>query len=609
MHQSLDEVFAPKSAQRAREELANLERTIREGDTITPAVLEFEQICKDGTIVFTESMTSVIFDEERSELRLLGVTRNITERKKNEEEIQTFARQQTLLNEITSAATEQIDFQDMLQTLADRMSELLGADGVYITLWDEKIQATIPAAAYGTYRDTYQTRIKPEPGEPTLTEAALRLKEVLVIDDVFNSPYLSPRIAAQFSTRSGLALPLIANNQKLGAALIAFNHQRTYTQDEINISRQAAQQIALAVLKAKLLEEAERRATEAETLRHASAAVVTTLEQDKAIEKILEELNKVVPYDSASVLLVLNGEMEIVGARGFDDSREIKGLRFEISDERPNYIVYETKKPYILEDAPEIYSVFKSQLHKHIRGWMGIPLLIRDRLIGMLALDSIETGRFNENHARLASAFADQVAIALENARLFEETRRLATIDSLTGLLNRRHFMELARHEFQRASRYKKHLSIMMLDIDHFKRINDSYGHLIGDQVLQKVALLCQENLRSADISGRYGGEEFVFLLPETSLKRPADTTIETKDLDPLPAQTVAERLRQKIAETSITTEFGILSVTVSLGIAEYTPAITDIEKVIDLADRALLQAKSQGRNRVVTWNPEEYIA
>lgn len=609
LHQSLEEAFTPESAQKAREELASLERTIREGDTITPIILEIEQVCKDGTTVLTESMTSVIFDKDRAELRLLGVTRDITERKKREVEIQSYARQQSLLNEITNAAIEQTDYQDMLQTLAARTGKLLGADGVYITLWDEKEQIPIPAAAFGSYSGKYQTSVRPEPGEPTLTKTVLKLGKVLVIEDVFNSPYLSPRIASKFPARSGLALPLIANNRKLGAALIAFDYQRKFTEDEINISRQATQQIALAVLKAKLLEEAERRATEAETLRHASAAVATTLEQDKAIEQILKELNRVVPYDSASVILVQDGEMEIVGARGFDDSKKIMGLRFAISDERPNKIVYETKKPYILEDAPEKYDAFKKPLHNHIHGWMGIPLLIHDRLIGMLALDSKQTNRFTENHARLASAFADQVAIALENARLFEETRRLATIDSLTGLLNRRHFMELTRHEFQRASRYKKHLSIMMLDIDHFKRINDTYGHLIGDQVLQKVALICQENLRSADLSGRYGGEEFVFLLPETPLKRSANKSVDTKEFDPLPAQIVSERLRQKIAETFIPTEFGKLSVTVSLGVAEYTPAITDIEKVIDLADRALLQAKSQGRNRVVIWNPEENIA
>lgn len=609
LNQSLEEALTPKSAQLVREELANLERIIREGDTLSTTVIEFEQYCKDGTTVLTESIVSVIFNEERAELRLLGVTRDITERKKNENEIQIIARQQTLLNEITNAAIQQTDFQEMLQSLADRMGELLGADGCFITLWDDKEKTIIPAAAYGPYREKYQNSVQPKPGEPTLTESTLTHGEVLVIEDVLNTPYLSPRIASNFSARSGLALPLIANNQKLGAALIAFDYKREYTDNEIKISRQAAQQIALAILKAKLLEEAENRATEAETLRHASAAVVTTLEQDKAIEQILEELNRVVPYDSASVLLIQNGEMEIVGARGFEDANEILGLRFPFSEDSPNKVVYKTQKPFILKDAPKKFDQFKKQPHNHIRGWMGIPLLIHDRQIGMLALDSKETDRFNENHARLASAFADQVAIALENTRLFEETRRLATIDSLTGLLNRRHFMELTRHEFQRASRYKKPLSIMMLDIDHFKKINDTYGHLIGDLVLQKIAWICQENLRSADISGRYGGEEFVFLLPETPLKHPDEKSNDTKDLDPLPAQIVGERLRQKIAETFITTAMGKLSVTVSLGIAEYTPAITDIEKVIDLADRALLQAKSQGRNRVVTWNPEEHIA
>ena len=609
LEQSLEEALTPASAQKAREELARLEQIIRDEDTITPAVLQLEQICKDGSTVFTELMTSIIIDKEHTELRLLGVTRDITEWKKNQEDIQTFARQQTLLNEITNAAIQQTDFEDMLQTLTDRMLELLNADGCYITLWDEEHQRVEPTAASGSYSGDYKTSVKPEPGEPTLTELALRLGKVLVIEDISNSPYLSPRLASKFPAKSGLALPLIADNRKLGAALISFDYPRKHTDSEINLSRQAAQQIALAILKAKLLEEAENRATEAETLRHASAAVVTTLEQDIAIERILEELNRVVPYDSASVLLIHNGEMEIVGARGFHNSTTIRGLRFAISDDRPNKIVYTTKNPYILEDAPEKYPAFRDEPHNHIRGWMGIPLLIRDHLIGMLALDSEEIGRFNEKHARLASAFGDQVAIALENARLFEETRRLATINSLTGLLNRRHFMELTRHEFQRASRYSKHLSIMMLDIDHFKRINDTYGHLIGDQVLQKVASICQENLRSADISGRFGGEEFVFLLPETPLKRPDDKTIDTSELDPLPAQSVAERLRQKVADTTIATEFGKLSITVSLGVAEYTAAISDIEKVIDLADRALLQAKSQGRNRVVIWNPEEYIA
>ena len=237
-------------------------------------------------------------------------------------------------------------------------------------------------------------------GEPTLTESALKHGHVLVISDVFNTSYLSPRIAAKFPARSGLALPLIANNQKLGAALIAFNTQREYTQAEIEISQQAAQQIALAVLKSRLLEEAEQRAKEAETLRLASAAIVTTLEQEQAIERILEELNQVVPYDSASVLMIRDFEMVIVGARGFKNPKQILGLKFAVTNDTPNKVVFETRQPYIIDDAPTQYEAFKKEPHNHIRGWMGIPLMIRENLIGMLALDSQQPGRFSQDHAR-----------------------------------------------------------------------------------------------------------------------------------------------------------------------------------------------------------------
>jgi diguanylate cyclase (GGDEF)-like protein len=489
------------------------------------------------------------------------------------------------------------------------MGDLLGADGCYITLWDEKTQTVTPAAAYGPLRDQYKASVRPQPGEATLTESALKHEDVLIIQDAFDTPYVSQRIAAKFPARSGLALPLIANNQKLGAALITFNHPRQYTQAEIDLSKQAGQQIALAIIKTRLLEEAEQRAKEAETLRFASAAIAGSLEQDQAIEKILEELSRVVPYDSASVLLSKGIEMEVVGARGFDNPSEILGLRFANTRDTPSKVVSDTRQPFILEDAPARYAAFRNPPHNHIHGWMGIPLLIHDNLIGMLALDSKKPDRFNQNHARLASAFAGQVAIALENARLFEETRRLAITDSLTDLFNRRHFMELARREFDRSKRYNTPLSIIMLDLDHFKKVNDTFGHLAGDQVLQNVAQICRENLRSIDIIGRYGGEEFVILLPETPLTRPVDKKIETKDLDPLPAQIVAERLRQTFAHEGLDISGNTIFLSISLGIAEFTNADISIENVINHADQALLRAKNTGRNRVIMWNAEEKLA
>jgi diguanylate cyclase (GGDEF)-like protein len=175
-----------------------------------------------------------------------------------------------------------------------------------------------------------------------------------------------------------------------------------------------------------------------------------------------------------------------------------------------------------------------------------------------------------------------QSETALRNA--LEEVERLAITDSLTGLYNHRHFFELAGREFQRARRYQLPLSVIMLDIDDFKRVNDTYGHAIGDQVLQGVAECCRKELRGVDVIGRYGGDEFVAMLPETGL--PA-------------ACQVAERLRKSIAERALDTKAGRVTVTVSLGVAVLDDKHLTPEILLDRADKALYVAKQNGRNRV----------
>lgn len=165
-----------------------------------------------------------------------------------------------------------------------------------------------------------------------------------------------------------------------------------------------------------------------------------------------------------------------------------------------------------------------------------------------------------------------------------EEVQRLAITDSLTGLHNRRHLLELARHELQRARRYQLPMSVFMLDIDEFKRVNDTYGHAIGDQVLQGVAECCRQELRGVDVLGRYGGDEFAAVLSETGL--PA-------------AYQVAERLRKSIAQRALDTKAGQVTVTVSLGVAVLDDEHLAPETLLDHADQALYVAKQSGRNRV----------
>jgi diguanylate cyclase (GGDEF)-like protein len=180
---------------------------------------------------------------------------------------------------------------------------------------------------------------------------------------------------------------------------------------------------------------------------------------------------------------------------------------------------------------------------------------------------------------------ADQHASDLET---------LAAVDWLTGLYNRRHFESLAQAELGRSQRYMRPLTVMMMDIDHFKDINDTYGHATGDRVLQALATVCLATKRDADIAARIGGEEFALLLPETS---------------DIAAGQFAERLRQQIRDCAPVVEGEKLPITVSIGIAGATVTTAGIQPLLSSADQALYEAKRSGRNRVVQWRPPVEVA
>ncbi len=187
--------------------------------------------------------------------------------------------------------------------------------------------------------------------------------------------------------------------------------------------------------------------------------------------------------------------------------------------------------------------------------------------------------------ASIASAFATPVAMAIENSRLYSQMEQLATTDMLTGLSNRRDFSTKAEIELERARRYNRSLALIMVDIDHFKTTNDTYGHQAGDQVLRTLAVECfQTVLRKIDIAGRYGGEEFILLLPETSRKD---------------AILAAERLRSLVENTICHTPAADIRVTISLGVATLNQKNNRLQDLIEDADKALYLAKKNGRNRV----------
>jgi diguanylate cyclase (GGDEF)-like protein len=219
------------------------------------------------------------------------------------------------------------------------------------------------------------------------------------------------------------------------------------------------------------------------------------------------------------------------------------------------------------------------------RAVLAVPILREHHLLGLVTAVDPEEGAFSDEDVEALSALAVQAGVAIENARLHRVVERQAVTDSLTGLANRRQFYEVLGREYERAQRFGQPVSLILLDIDDFKLINDSRGHLAGDAVLHSVAATLAEVIREIDLAARYGGEEFAVLLPQTG---------------PEGAANLAERLRSEIAARSI--RFGteeITGVTASFGVA--AGPVND-QTQIDLiasADAALYQAKREGKNHV----------
>ncbi len=346
------------------------------------------------------------------------------------------SRQMALLNEITQASLRENELGPMLQTLADRLGALFDADGAYITFWDEAARRTIPMAAYGPLRERYPT-IRPEPGERTVTESVLEVGRPLAIEDVFNTPYVSPRIPALFPTRSILALPLMIGERKLGAALIAFNQFHRFSPAEIALGEQAAGQIALAVAKIHLLETAREQRNLAEALRQSALALSASLEVEVVLDRLLEEIARVVPYDAANVMLIEpsptggRGFVRIVRMRGYEQfgaeiAREIAALSFDIDHTANLRQMFDSRHPLIIPDTAAYPEWISVEASAHVRSWAGAPIIAHGEVIAFFSLDKAEPGFYRPEHVERLAAFAGQAAIALENARLHAAARRRA---------------------------------------------------------------------------------------------------------------------------------------------------------------------------------------
>jgi diguanylate cyclase (GGDEF)-like protein len=316
----------------------------------------------------------------------------------------------------------------------------------------------------------------------------------------------------------------------------------------------------------------------------ASATAVAD-DLDTVLETITRSLRRLFPVDGAALGL-LEGEGILVREvlkRGTPSPREPERLPADASH-LMGWVIQRDRALWRNDILSEMRFA-ESVRTAGMKSDMTIPLKARGQVMGAFRVASHRRHAFDPEDFEVLKRCADMTAVAVETQRLLLATRRLAEMDGVTGVYNHRHFRSLLDQEVDRARRSERPVSLIMIDIDYFKRFNDTYGHQAGDEVLRHVAQLAARALRRSDAVARYGGEEFVVLLPDAESK------------DALP---VAEKIRSEVEKNPLTLGGMLrpLHVTISLGIASFPADAINPPELVAVADRGLYQAKNLGRNR-----------
>jgi len=384
---------------------------------------------------------------------------------------------------------------------------------------------------------------------------------------------------------------------------VHMEYVRSQEENQILIDRLGDKYVQLEQAKKEIQSQYDKLSQANEQLEQANNRLAASLAEFYTLQQISQAISSI--FDMNELLKFVNDV--IIGVMGVSHStialchgpsNLLKVQVSSIFDKKElalvsDYINSEVLKPAVKDGismidndvTPDEYPFTRG---RNIRSLICVPLIAKGNVLGIVLIEHSIPDAFSNDNVRLLEIISQQVSIAIENARLYQQMHDLATLDGLTGVYNRLYFQDNLQVEFRKAQEGKYDLSLLMFDIDHFKKFNDTYGHLFGDLVLKNIAAFVMKKLRKGDILARYGGEEFVILMPHTSLEQVVEK---------------AEDIRKGVGSLVISDKQISASVTISIGVSSYPDTADSHVTLLKSADDALYEAKRQGRNKVCVAN------
>jgi diguanylate cyclase (GGDEF)-like protein/putative nucleotidyltransferase with HDIG domain len=376
-------------------------------------------------------------------------------------------------------------------------------------------------------------------------------------------------------------VPLVAYDRAIGAMAVFSDQERTFDEGHLELLRVLASEASIAMENARLFQEERTKARHLALLNTISRNAIATLNPDEMLAKITEQLEEGLTYDHIGIATLDYSTREIVIQAEAGKRRGALGVRIPLGTGLLGQVA-RTGTMASYNAAVAVEAAVKPMLADSVAA-IGLPVFYAEQLHGVLYVESAEPIDFSEEEILLLGTLADLISGALHNALTFQKAQEQAITDGLTGVKTHRFFMEALSAEWKRSTRAGRAFALVLMDLDRFKFVNDFYGHLEGDLVLQRVGQILETNCRRSDVVARYGGDEFVILMPETSMEQ---------------ARQLASKLRGWVSADPLLREKNISA---SFGIACYPLHGSSPQELIQVADASMYLSKHQGGNAVST--------
>jgi len=483
-----------------------------------------------------------------------------------------------VLNEIGRALSSTLHKEDLLRKIWEELRRLFDVENFYIASLDtgrdemhfdlEIIDgARIPrrARAAGNF----------------LTEYVIRTRQPVLIRDNFVEE--TRKLGVEPLRRQGCfcGVPLVAYDRAIGAMAVFSDQDKAFDEGHLELLRVLASEASIAIENARLFQEERTKARHLTLLNTISRHAIGTLNPDEMLAKMTEELETGLTYDHIGIAVLEYSTRELVIQAEAGKRRGALGQRIPLGAGLVGNVARNGNMASF--HSAQAGDAALKPMMADTSSAIGLPIFFAEQLHGVLYVESTQDIDFTEEEILLLGTLADLIAGALHNALTFQKAQEQAITDGLTGVKTHRFFMEALSAEWKRSTRAGRAFALVLMDLDRFKFVNDFYGHLEGDLVLQRVGHILEANCRRSDVVARYGGDEFVILMPETSMEQ---------------ARQLASKLRSWVCADNLLRE---KNVSASFGIACYPLHGSSPQELIQVADASMYLSKHQGGNAVST--------